>query len=63
MVEVVVLACLLTQPDRCEEFRIPFQDEMNVIQCVWESQLHAAHWSMEHPTWKLKRVTCTQPRA
>lgn len=63
MVELVLLACLLKQPDRCETFRMPFAHEMAMPQCVWQSQFRAAEWSAEHPGWVVRRFTCEMPEA
>lgn len=63
MVELVVLACLLAKPERCETFRIPFQNEMNMVQCLWQSQIHAAEWVGNHPDWVIKRFSCQLPKA
>ena len=63
LVEFVILACLLKDPSYCEAFRIPFQAEMNMAQCVWQSQLHAVHWAGEHPEWTIRRFSCRFPEA
>jgi hypothetical protein len=63
VVEIVILACLLRQPEHCETFRIPFQREMSVAQCTWESEFHAVRWVDEHPDWELKRFSCELPGA
>jgi hypothetical protein len=63
LVEFVILACLLKDPSHCEAFRIPFQAEMNMAQCVWQSQLHAVHWAGEHPEWTIRRFSCRFPEA
>jgi hypothetical protein len=63
MVELVIIACLLRQPERCEEFHVPFINEMNVVQCVWQSTIHAATWVAAHPGWVIRKVRCAEPRA
>lgn len=63
MVELVLVACLLKSPERCETFRVPFEEEMPLPQCVWQSQLKAAQWSAEHPEWVIRKFTCEMPRA
>ena len=62
-VELVILACLVKEPEHCESFRIPFQEEMSMPQCTRESQLHAVRWADEHPDWTVKRFTCELPGA
>lgn len=61
LVELVLVACLSAEPDRCETFREPFTEEMQLPQCVFQSQLRAAQWAGEHPEWTIKRFTCEAP--
>jgi hypothetical protein len=63
MVELVLLACLIKQPDHCETFRIPIAAEMQTPQCVWQSQMHVAQWSGNHPDWVVKKISCEMPEA
>jgi hypothetical protein len=63
MVELVLLACLLKDPQHCEAFRLPFQEELRMPQCVWRAQFRAAEWAGQHPDWTVKRFTCELPRA
>lgn len=63
MVELVLLACLLKEPERCETFHLPFEAEMAAPQCVWQSQLRAAQWAAEHPQWVIRRLSCEMPKA
>lgn len=61
MVELVLLACLLKAPDKCETFRVPFDQEMLMPQCVWQSQLKAAAWAADHPDWVIRKFGCKMP--
>lgn len=63
MVELVVFACLIAQPQRCEAFHIPFAAEMQIPTCVWQSQIRVAQWAGDHPDWVVKRVSCDMPKA
>jgi hypothetical protein len=63
VVELVVIACLLKDPHHCEAFHAPFAAAMQGPQCVWQSQIQAARWAGEHPTWVIKRVSCDMPKA
>lgn len=63
MVELVILACLLKEPQHCERFHIPFQRPMNMAQCLWQSQVHAAEWAGQHPSWMIRRFACEMPKA
>jgi hypothetical protein len=61
--ELIVVACLLAHPGRCEEFPVPFQEPMGMTQCLREGQLHLAEWVAGHPKWVIRRWTCGLPRA
>ena len=63
MVELVVLACLLKNPQHCEEFPIPFLQPMQVMQCVYQGHMRTMQWATEHPDWIIKRWSCGPPRA
>ena len=63
LIELVILACLLKDPARCDTFRVPFQPGMSMHQCAWHSQLQAAHWAGEHPEWLIRKFSCALPGA
>ena len=63
MVELVLLACLIKEPEHCETFRIPFAARDGDAACVWQSQIQAAQWAGEHPDWVVKQVSCEMPEA
>jgi hypothetical protein len=63
MVELVLFACLLKEPTRCETFHLPFEQEMHMVQCMWQSQLQAAQWSGDHPDWTIRKLSCEMPEA
>ena len=63
MYELVVIACLMAQPGRCEEFHLPFQQPMGAVQCMVEAQFHLVRWVQEWPGWKVRRWRCGLPRA
>jgi hypothetical protein len=51
---LVMIVCLATAPDICEE-RTPTVDG---ISCLMQGQLVAAQWLDEHPKWRLKGWRC-----
>ena len=63
MVELVVLACLLSNPQHCEKFQIPFLPPIKVTQCGHQGQLHTMQWATAHPRWLVKGWSCGVPRA
>ena len=64
MVELVVLACLLTRPQYCEEFHLPFLRPAAVLGCVGKQPtLEIVQWAIAHPEWAIRRWTCGPPSA
>jgi hypothetical protein len=64
VVELVVLACLMAEPQHCEEFHMPFLRPMVVFECMSKPPtLRIVQWANEHPLWTIKRWTCGSPRA
>lgn len=64
MVELIVLACLLSEPQHCEEFHMSFLRPMVVAECVTKQPtFEIVRWASDHPRWKVMRWTCGPPRA
>jgi hypothetical protein len=63
MYELILVACLIAHPTRCEEFPLPFQEPMGAMQCMREGQLYLTEWLAGHPDWVIRRWTCGLPRA
>ena len=57
MVELVVFACLIAQPQHCESFHIPFgaRDGDADLRVAIADQ-GAAKWAGEHPQWIVKTI-------
>lgn len=63
MVELVLLVCVIAEPEKCEEILPPFQQPMTVNECLHQGPLVAARWSRTHPDWQVKGWVCGGPRA
>ncbi len=63
MYELIVIACLLNQPAKCEEFYLPFQRATGARQCAEEAEFQLVRWAAERPEWQIRRWTCGVPRA
>jgi hypothetical protein len=61
--ELIVVACLIAQPARCEEFPLPFQEPMGITECMRESQFYLVEWLAGHSAWVIRRWRCAMPRA
>jgi hypothetical protein len=60
--ELIVVACLLNAPERCEEHRMRLDMfGLDAAQCVYSSPIRVARWSVEHPGWKVTGWRCVKP--
>lgn len=63
MYELLIIACLVGQPEKCDEFQIPFERPTGMMGCLRDAQLRLAQWTETRPGWKIKKWTCGLPRA
>ena len=63
MYELIVVACLIVQPAKCEEFQLPFQQPMGMTECIRDSQFLLIEWLAQHSGWVIRRWSCGVPRA
>lgn len=63
MVELVILACLAAEPDRCGRFRVPFYAPRSTLECMFQGQIYMKDWAEGHPRWQVKGWRCTPPEA
>jgi hypothetical protein len=63
MYELMMIACLLVQPARCEEVHLPFQQPMGLSQCLYQAQFQMVHWLEARPGWAIRRWRCELPSA
>ncbi|MDX2265290.1 MAG: hypothetical protein NW215_10005 [Hyphomicrobiales bacterium] len=58
--EIVILACLIAEPTRCMDQRLPELID-NPARCNLMSMLQVAQWAGEHPGWKIVKWRCERP--
>jgi hypothetical protein len=64
VVELVVVACLMAEPKRCEAFHLPFLRALVVAECVAKQPvIEVVRWAREHPDWTVRKWTCGPPSA
>ena len=63
MFQLVVIACLIAHPARCEAFDVRFQEPMGMMQCLFQGQFRIAQWSRTMPGWQVRRWRCELPAA
>jgi hypothetical protein len=53
----------MAEPQRCEEFHMPFLRHTVVADCVTKQPtFEIVQWATEHPGWTVKKWTCGPPR-
>ena len=64
MLELVMTACLLAQPAKCQTVYPSFAPpSASMMQCLYEGQLQAVRWAEQHPKWHVVRWSCGEPEA
>lgn len=60
VIEIVFLACLVSDPQKCEEKGILLPHD-SPYHCLLESSLHLSRWSNDHPGWVVAKFSCQPP--
>jgi hypothetical protein len=63
LLELVLIVCLNTAPDKCETIYLRERQPASMMQCLFNGAKEAAKWAEEHPGYVVKRWTCGQQRA
>jgi hypothetical protein len=63
MIELVLIACLSKQPEHCEQYYVPTEPRLTMIECVVSGQIQLVQWHQDHPDWVIRRWICGPPRA
>ena len=63
MIELVLIVCLSSAPDRCETKYLRQDAPVSMMQCLFNGAKQAAAWAEEHPDYVVRRWTCGHPRA
>jgi len=58
MLSVILLACLIANPEQCRDFKIQVDFKMPTKYCTVAAQPVHAGWAREHPQWQIKRWRC-----
>ena len=62
MFELMVIACLLREPARCQEVWLP-TEAPSLIGCMVSGQFEMVRWNEANPEWQARRWRCGLPRA
>lgn len=60
MLSIVVMLCLIADPDRCEEHAIPvFHDQqVTPMQCIMQGMPTMMKFMEDKPSWRITRFAC-----
>ncbi len=59
MLELVLLTCLMDDPNRCREVSLTYMAEgLSPMQCIMMAPVEIAKWAEGHPKWFAKRWSC-----
>lgn len=58
MMTIILSACLIADPSRCQDFRVPITVDMDPIHCTMRAPPYFAQWIEEHPAWRVVRWKC-----
>jgi hypothetical protein len=62
MIELVILACLMSDPTSCQDVPLKFShDATSMRECAMSSQIEGARWAGDHPEWQIKKMSCARP--
>jgi hypothetical protein len=62
LIEIVFVACLLAQPERCEERVLPAFTDVTEIQCMMGGQFALAAWSRTNGHLRVAEWRCQPVR-
>jgi hypothetical protein len=61
LVDLILLACSLTNTSECREYHILFETGGSLQSCMMQAQPYLAQWVGEHPNYRVARWRCAWP--
>lgn len=59
MLSLIISACLIDAPAKCEDFYETLQGGSPVFACGFGAQVVMADWQAKHPGWQIKKWACS----
>lgn len=60
--DLVMLVCLISDPQSCKEETIKVSGAGEVKSCMWNAQFDMAAWAADHPKYEIRKFTCEPVR-
>jgi hypothetical protein len=61
LVDLILLACAVTNPGACREHHLLFQTAGSLRGCVMQAQPYLAQWAGDHQGYRVVRWHCAWP--
>lgn len=61
LVDLVVLACSIANPNACQDYHIVFPWAGSLRTCTLQAETRLEQWSEEHPSLHITRWHCAWP--
>jgi hypothetical protein len=61
LIDLILLACSLTDPTACHEYHVLFQSAGSLEACTIRAQPYLAQWVGDHPNFRIARWHCAWP--
>ena len=58
MIELFFVTCLLSDPQRCSDHSLLFEEQNGLVTCMLQSQAELAKWTATHPTEQVREWEC-----
>lgn len=59
MIKMIVIVCMMSNPNVCKIEKIPFEENVTISQCQNYSQIILAMWNNQNPSWEIKKYRCS----
>jgi hypothetical protein len=57
VIDLIILACLISAPDQCRHYTAGQGETIHA--CQAQAMVTAALWSSQHPAYEIRRIVCS----
>ena len=58
MITLIILACLIEDPNKCKTFKVNYEENITMKQCQTHSMYDLVKCIQEHPNYRIVRFKC-----
>lgn len=59
MLSLLISACLISDPNVCKDFKMPFAADIDPMNCALYAPPHFGRWTEENPGWRIVKWNCS----